>query len=143
MDFTPAITQVLDTLGFFIPLIPLIGLPKSPWAKGHIGVLLMHLLSHWRQDKRTYRHLHNVTLNKPDGTTQIGHVFLSSNGTFRLETNYISCWIFGREMQPEWTHKLYKHTFKSGIHSYRSTSTSRRWRPPLAIMRPACTRSSP
>lgn len=55
MDFTPVITQVWDTLDWFIPLIPLIGLLKSPWAKGHIGELLMRLLAHWQQDKQTYR----------------------------------------------------------------------------------------
>ena len=37
MDFTPIIAQVWGTLGWFIPLMLLIGLLKSPWAKGHIG----------------------------------------------------------------------------------------------------------
>lgn len=36
MDFTPIIAQVWGTLGWFIPLMLLIGLLKSPWAKGHI-----------------------------------------------------------------------------------------------------------
>jgi hypothetical protein len=40
MDFTPIIAQVWGTLGWVIPLMLLIGLLKSPWAKGHIGELL-------------------------------------------------------------------------------------------------------
>jgi hypothetical protein len=34
MDFTPIIAQVWGTLGWFIPLMLLTGLLKSPWAKG-------------------------------------------------------------------------------------------------------------
>lgn len=41
MDFTPVITQAWGTLGWFIPLMLLIGLLKSPWAKGDIGELLV------------------------------------------------------------------------------------------------------
>ena len=112
MDFTPIIAQVWGTLGWFIPLMLLIGLLKSPWAKGHIGELLVRLFAHWQLDKQTYRRLHNVTLNTPDGTTQIDHVFLSPYGIFVLETKNMSGWIFGSEKQAQWTQKLYKRTFK-------------------------------
>src|SRR5690606_8837661 len=54
----------------------------------------------------------NVTLNTPDGTTQIDHVFLSPYGIFVLETKNMSGWIFGSEKQAQWTQKLYKRTFK-------------------------------
>ena len=109
MDFTPIIAQVWGTLGWVIPLMLLIGLLKSPWAKGHIGELLVRLFAHWQLDKQTYRRLHNVTLNTPDGTTQIDHVFLSRYGIFVLETKNMSGWIFGSEKQAQWTQKL---TFK-------------------------------
>jgi len=112
MDFTPLIAQVWDTLGWVIPLMLLISLLKSPWAKGHIGELLVRLFAHWQLDKQTYRRLHNVTLNTPDGTTQIDHVFLSPYGIFVLETKNMSGWIFGSEKQAQWTQKLYKRTFK-------------------------------
>lgn len=112
MDFTPVIAQVWGKLGWFIPLMLLIDLLKSPWAKGHIGELLVRLFAHWQLDKQTYRRLHNVTLNTPDGTTQIDHVFLSPYGIFVLETKNMSGWIFGSERQPQWTQKLYKRTFK-------------------------------
>ncbi len=63
MDSSPIIAQVWGTLGWVIPLMLLIGLLKSPWAKGHIGELLVRLFAHWQLDKQTYRRLHNVTLN--------------------------------------------------------------------------------
>ncbi|UUD65591.1 NERD domain-containing protein [Pseudomonas seleniipraecipitans] len=48
-------------------------------------------------DGHTYRRLHNVTLNTPDGATQIDHVSLSVYGIFVLETKNMSGWIVGRE----------------------------------------------
>ncbi|SDF37629.1 Nuclease-related domain-containing protein [Pseudomonas seleniipraecipitans] len=65
-----------------------------------------------RLDGHTYRRLHNVTLNTPDGATQIDHVSLSVYGIFVLETKNMSGWIFGSEKQAQWTQKLYKRTFK-------------------------------
>ena len=85
MDFTPIIAQVWGTLGWVIPLMLLIGLLKSPWAKGHIGELLVRLFAHWQLDKQTYRRLHNVTLNTPDGTTQ-------GSTTYSSRPTASSCW---------------------------------------------------
>ena len=48
MDFTPIIAQVWGTLSWVIPLMLLIGLLKSPRAKGHIGELLVRLFAHWQ-----------------------------------------------------------------------------------------------
>ncbi|NWD67216.1 NERD domain-containing protein [Pseudomonas gingeri] len=112
MDFTPLIPQLWATFGWFVPLLLLITLLKTRWAKGHIGELMVRLFAYWQLDKQTYRRLHNVTLNTPDGTTQIDHVFLSPYGIFVLETKNMSGWIFGSEHQPQWTQKLYKRTFK-------------------------------
>jgi len=92
MDFTPIIAQAWGMLAWFIPAALLIGLLKSPWAKGHIGELLVRLFAHWQLDKQTYRRLHNVTLNTPDGTTQIDHVFLSPYGIFVLSSySFLRC----------------------------------------------------
>ena len=112
MDFTPIIIQTYGTLAWFIPLLFLITLLKSSWAKGHIGELLVRLFTHWRLDRQTYRRLHNVTLSTPDGTTQIDHVFLSPFGIFVLETKNMQGWIFGEEKQAQWTQKLYRRTFR-------------------------------
>ncbi len=81
-------------------------------GQGEIGELLVRLFAHWQLDKQTYRRLHNVTLNTPDGTTQIDHVFLSPYGIFVLETKNMSGWIFGSEKQAQWTQKLCKRSFK-------------------------------
>ena len=86
MDYSPIVAQVWGMLTWFIPAALLIGLLKSPWAKGQIGELLVRLFAHWQLDRHTYRRLHNVTLNTPDGTTHIDHVFLSPYGIFVLET---------------------------------------------------------
>ena len=112
MDLTPVIAQAWGTLAWLIPLMLLIGLLKSPWAKGQIGELLVRLFAHWQLDKQTYRRQHNVTLNTPDGTTQIDHVFLSPYGIFVLETKNMSGWIFASEKQAQWTQKFPKHSFK-------------------------------
>jgi hypothetical protein len=112
MDVGLILRPLIDSLFWLIPAALLIGLLKSPWAKGQIGELLVRLFAHWQLDKQTYRRLHNVTLNTLDGTTQIDHVFLSPYGIFVLETKNMSGWIFGNEKQPQWTQKLYKRTFK-------------------------------
>jgi restriction system protein len=125
MDFTSVITHVWGMLAWFIPAALLIGLLKSPWAKGHIGELLVRLFARWQLDKQTYRRLHNVTLNTPDGTTQIDHIFISPYGIFVLETKNMSGWIFGSEKQAQWTQKLYKRTFNSRTRCGRTTSTSK------------------
>lgn len=112
MDFTPIIAQVWGAFSWVIPLMLLVGLLKSPWAKGQIGELLVRLFAHWQLDKQTYRRLHNVTLNTPDGTTQIDHVFLSPYGIFVLETKNMNGWIFGSENQAQWTQSFSKRKFK-------------------------------
>lgn len=111
MEFSAVIAQVLGSVGWLIPVALVLGLLKSPWAKGHVGELLVRAYAH-RLDKTTYHRLHNVTLNTPDGTTQIDHVFLSRFGIFVLETKNMSGWIFGSEKQAQWTQKLYRRTFK-------------------------------
>lgn len=112
MDFTTIITQYWTTFSWFLPVIILLSILKTPAAKGYLGELLVRLLARLQLDEHTYRRLHNVTLDTPDGTTQIDHVFISVYGIFVLETKNMSGWIFGGEKQAQWTQKLYKRTFK-------------------------------
>lgn len=112
MDFTPVMAPLWGTLCWLIPLLLSIGLLKSPWGKGQLGEGLVRLFAHWQLDESIYRRLHNVTLDTPDGTTQIDHVFLSPYGIFVLETKYMSGWIFGGQTQAQWTQKIYKRTFR-------------------------------
>ena len=111
MDVSPVTEQIWGTLGSFLPLMLLIGHPKSPLAEGYIGERLVRLFAHWQLDKKTYRSQCNVPLNSPD-TTQIDHVFLSRYGLFVVETKNMNGWIFGSEKQAQWTQKLYKRAFK-------------------------------
>ncbi len=143
MDYSPIVAQAWGMLTWFIPAALLIGLLKSPWAKGQIGELLVRLFAHWQLDKQIYRRLHNVTLNTPDGTTQIDHVFLSPYGIFVLETKNMTGWIFGSEKQAQWTPKLYKPPSNSRTRYGRTTSTSKLWKPPWASAPSICTWSSP
>lgn len=112
MDFSLIFAPMLNMLAWFIPAIFLLGLLKTPWAKGHIGEALVRLFTHLQLDKQTYPRLHNVTLNTPDGTTQLDHIILSRYGIFVLETKNMSGWIFGSEKQAQWTQKIYKRTYK-------------------------------
>lgn len=84
MDYSPIVAQVWGMLTWFIPAALLIGLLKSPWAKGQIGELLVRLFAHWQLDRHTYRRLHNVTLNTPDGTTR--------STTYFSHHTASSCW---------------------------------------------------
>ncbi len=112
MDFTPIISQLWSTLSWALPLLLLVTLCKTRWAKGLWGELWVRLFAHWQLDDQIYRRLHNVTLDTPDGTTQIDHVFISPYGIFVLETKNMSGWIFGTEKQAHWTQKLYKRTYR-------------------------------
>lgn len=112
MDLSHIVTQVWGAFHWFILPILLIGLLNSAWGKGHTGELRLRLFARLHLDKRTYRRMHNVTLNTIDGTTQIDHVFISPYGIFVVETKNISGWIFGSERQPQWTQKLYQTTYK-------------------------------
>lgn len=112
MDFTPVIAQIWGTLCWFIPVFILLGLFKSPRVKGHIGELLVRFVAHRQLDERTYRRLHNVTLNTPDGTTQIDHVFISVYGIFVQETKNMGSWIFGGERQAQWTQRFARRSFE-------------------------------
>lgn len=62
MDFTPLIAQVWTTFAWFIPLMILIGLLKSPLGKGYVGELLVRLFAHWQLDRQTYQRLHSVII---------------------------------------------------------------------------------
>lgn len=114
MDFTPIISQFWEILPlrWLVPPLLLAFLLKSPWVKGQVGELKVRFAAHRRLDRHIYRRLHNVTLNTPDGTTQIDHVFLSPFGIFVVETKNMRGWIFGGEAQPMWTQKLRAKTFR-------------------------------
>lgn len=107
MDYSPIVAQVWGMLTWFIPAALLIGLLKSPWAKGQIGELLVRLFAHWQLDKHTYRHLEHTRRHHADRPR-----IPSPYGICVLEMKSMSGWLFGSETQAQWTQKLHKRTFK-------------------------------
>ena len=110
--FQPVFHMLLSTLSWLVPLMLVVSILRTPWAKGHVGEWFVRFMLWLRLDKAVYFPLHNVTLATPDGSTQIDHVIVSRFGIFAIETKNMQGWIFGSERQAEWTQKIYKRTFK-------------------------------
>ena len=71
-----------------------------------------------------FRVFNNLTLETPDGTTQIDHIILSRSGVFVVETKNLMGWIFGDEKQKQWTQVIYgkKYRFQNPLHqNYKHT----------------------
>lgn len=71
--------------------------------KGFLGEAFGSLAHKIMLDKSIYHELNNVTIQTPDGTTQIDHVVVSRYGIFVIEAKNMSGWIFGNEKSAEWT----------------------------------------
>jgi uncharacterized membrane protein len=60
-------------------------------------------------DTNKYKVLHNITLQNSQGkTTQIDHVIVSIYGVFVVETKNYQGWIYGNEIDRQWTQVIYK-----------------------------------
>jgi ribosomal protein L37AE/L43A len=112
LDIIAILTPAFQNLLWLLPVLLVATIFKSRWLKGWLGEQLVRLYAHWTLDKGVYRRFHDITLDTPDGTTQIDHVFLSPFGIFVLETKNMKGWIYGGEHQSHWTQKIYKHRFK-------------------------------
>ncbi len=126
MDFTPIIMNVISIFWYFIPLLVLFRIVKSPWFKGFIGEVIVNLSIKLNLDKEKYYLIKNVTLPTEYGTTQIDHILVSKYGIFVIETKNMKGWIFGSEHQKQWTQKIFKHTnkFQNPLHqNYKHTKT--------------------
>jgi hypothetical protein len=95
LDIIVILTPAFQNLLWLLPVLVVVTLLKSSWLKGWLGEQLVRLYAPWTLDKRVYRRFHDITLDTPDGTTQIGHVFLSPLGIFVLETKNMKGWIYG------------------------------------------------
>lgn len=112
MNFDPIISQALYIACWLIPIGLIAAIIKSAWFKGVWGEALVNFFGWLLLPSRTYLRVHNVTLQTPDGTTQIDHIFVSRFGIFVVETKNMQGWIFGGGRQAQWTQKIYKNTFK-------------------------------
>ncbi len=126
IDFTSIIMSVIATFWYFIPLLILAGIFKSPWFKGILGETIVNLAIKIKLDKDNYHLIKNVTLPTEDGSTQIDHILVSERGIFVIETKNMKGWIFGTEKQKQWTQKIFKYTskFQNPLHqNYKHTKT--------------------
>lgn len=112
MDFSPLYNQLFTMLWYFVPLVLLIAVTKSPWFKGFMGEVIVNLAAKIFLDKKQYHLIKNVTLPTEDGTTQIDHIIVSRFGVFVIETKNMKGWIFGSANQPYWTQQIFKHKSK-------------------------------
>jgi restriction system protein len=111
MDFTPIVKQAL-LVWYFVPILLLLGILKSPWFKGLIGEAMVNLVIWLFLNKQEYHTIKNVTLPTEEGTTQIDHIIVSKYGIFVVETKNMRGWIFGDRNQKTWIQKIYNHTSK-------------------------------
>ena len=112
MNLSPVEHTVLSMLWWFITLTLLVGILNTPWFKGYVGQLSVRITANLLLDPYVYRPIHYVTLQTPEGTTQIDHIFVSKYGIFVVETKNYFGWIFGYEKQAMWIQKLFKTTTK-------------------------------
>lgn len=92
---------------------------RSPEYKGKVGEKRVgNKLVKLTNKLDGVRIFHNLTVETPDGSTQIDHLILSIRGIFVIETKNMRGWIFGDERQRQWTQVLYrrKTKFQNPIH---------------------------
>ena len=104
--------EVLALLFFLIYIIYLF-VSRSSSYKGQVGERkVRNKIETIISSNHEYYSLHDLTLQTPDGTTQIDHVLISPNGIFVIETKNYKGWIFGSENQKQWTQTLYKKKYR-------------------------------
>ena len=59
-----------------------------------------------------YHLMNHITLDLPDGTTQIDHILVSRFGVFVIETKDYKGWIFANSKWPNWTQALFRNKYK-------------------------------
>ena len=68
------------------------------------------LLSEFRPPD--YHLMNHLTIQMPDGTTQIDHILVSRFGVFVIETKNYNGWVFADPTQKTWTQVLFRLRFK-------------------------------
>ena len=96
----------------FAAFLVFVWILQSPWFKGTLGEIRVHLSLRGLLDKHEYRLFHDLMLPVRDGTTQIDHVIVSRFGVFVIETKNLKGWIFGGADQAQWTQVVYRRKSK-------------------------------
>lgn len=89
----PVLVQALLNFWYFMPLVLLLIILRSPWLKGQLGEVIVNVSGRLFLDKDRYHLMKNVTLPTEDGTTQIDQIIVSQYGVFVVETKNMKWWI--------------------------------------------------
>ncbi|MCW8888663.1 MAG: NERD domain-containing protein [Gammaproteobacteria bacterium] len=103
----------------FILFVVVLLLFKSPRSIGERGERkVQNKIAKLVSNEEGFRVFNDLTLETPDGTTQIDHIILSHFGIFVIETKNLKGWIFGNANQKQWTQTLYrkKYRFQNPLH---------------------------
>ena len=126
MEFVVIFSAIVPMILVCILIISALQFLQSPWFKGVVGEMLVHISAKIHLNKDKYHILRNVTLPTADGTTQIDHIIVSEYGVFVIETKNMKGWIFGGVHQRQWTQKIFKYTnkFQNPLHqNYKHVET--------------------
>ena len=88
IDFSVIVTM-LASVWWLFGIIILLLIIRTPWFKGVVGEWIVNFWAKLDLPANKYIRFYNVTLNTPEGTTQIDHVFVSRYGIFCVETKNI------------------------------------------------------
>lgn len=93
--FSTFLSNIPNITWYFMPLLILVPVTRTPWFKGKAGEALVNLSAKLFLNKARYHRIKNVTLPTAEGTTQIDHIIVSPYGVFVVETKNMRGWIFG------------------------------------------------
>src|SRR5215472_4495762 len=105
----PLFIAMLKPLLWFLPLLIVVAILKSPGFKGARGERRVKRLIERRLNPSIYREFSNVTVPINGGTTQIDHIYVCPFGVLVIETKNMSGWIFGGKNQAQWTQTIYRN----------------------------------
>ncbi len=108
IDLSALASGLLKHLLWILPVLILLAILKSARVKGWFGEKLVSRKAASQLPAADYHAFDNVTIPDGEGTTQIDHIYVSRFGIFVVETKNLSGWIFGQELQPQWTQTIYR-----------------------------------
>lgn len=92
---------------------------KTPIGKGMIGEWIVRFLIGKNRPKRDIFVINNLMFYDGAKSVQIDHVLINSHGIHVIETKNYAGWIYGKDVDKEWTQTLsfgkVKHTFYNPI----------------------------
>ncbi|MFL1455023.1 nuclease-related domain-containing protein [Marinobacter sp. GN3S48] len=112
-----ALLQPLLHLWYFIPLVLLLAILRSPWFKGHLVEFVVNASARLFVDKDRYHLVKNLTLPAESGATQFHRTIVFQHCAFVVQAKSMKGWIFGKAKQRCCPRKLfdYSQTIKTSL----------------------------